>query len=860
MFKHKLNFKSIPEIGILIISEPVGFDKQGFIIKQDPKYFGRNIFIGKEESDFTFSKQYFEQCQTIQILPNGDVIDHNSQGFFYLRDVLLNLGWEAEIDYIIEKDNVEFIVGILDGFTAEIQFDLITIKSIQNTNRELITRLEDTDIDAFSDKALDDRTIDPVETIDILLKAKPIYQESTWKYGLSDPKEFVLGSSSSFNFANQIQTFGIDNTLSYIQGASETDNFRYVFAREDLSEFKIEVTNLDLKYIPNAGLPNAGSCQLLVRIGDDVDTAQVFVLGTINAPNGQFNQTYTFEFPQINRGNFIWLYFRQEGGAGRFRFTSMNVKMSCISTAVNTIVKGTRLIDVVKHNLKSLADVQVIANEYESGGAHYDNFAFNGLLLGQITDKPFYNKFKDLKDIFLETCNGHQINKDSVEFAYYTNFFSDELLAEYDELPSFDSKLKQSKDYALKNAEFKFKRSSENRETTGQNSIDDVHTSTQRFISDKVDGTLKVEFDHIRSAFLFEEARKRAFSNDETKSLQNDNSLFIAKCIPLAPNSQGSYGNVLLQEIDTDTNNLRVLNNDRDGNGINFNWNLLGFKVNDVITIDVGQNSGQYTVISIQNTVVELRKLIGVPTFEGQEYIRLRWFYTNVTYTNQTNEGYTLIEGVSNPDNYGNLDYSLGRIIEYWKPYLATATNYKRDGVIKTTSFLNNGNLVTRKIGESANVVDSGEIQNSSIQGLKKVKPTFKTFKVYSPFAKTLQLVEDVGLKKGYIKVKELNGNYFYGYPIELDYDWITEELIMELQEKYLGDYVLIDANGVKEIGGVYKNNLESFEINIIYLSLFDENGKNLIEPTDFKRVMINGVLYTDLILFTEALQNYIEQ
>lgn len=99
--------------------------------------------------------------------------------------------------------------------------------------------------------------------------------------------------------------------------------------------------------------------------------------------------------------------------------------LSYTATAIDTVVKGVRLIDLWKHNLKSIADVDLAAPDYDLGGEHYNNFAFNGLLLGQVIDKPFYNKFKDLMNIADETCSDYQINENNVEILPYASFYND---------------------------------------------------------------------------------------------------------------------------------------------------------------------------------------------------------------------------------------------------------------------------------------------------------------------------------------------------------------------------------------------------------------------------------------------------
>lgn len=901
-FRHYLNFLSLPSVGTIEIAEPIGFDGASYKVKQDDKRFGRDIIIANEDTELTFTRDYFEQIQITQILPNGEMFNYASQGFDYLLDIFQNDGWEGKVEYIIEKDEVSFTTGIFSYYTSVVEFDNIKVKIIQNTNREVLKRLEDTDIDAFNNKALDGRDITPCATTNILLKAKPIIQTSKWK---SQEKIVAAqswtsktGNNNAFtiltaaNNANTVQEHEIDNTLSFLSttygtnlpGVLNNENFTYLYALNDLTNVTINIKNIiaysnSLKIAFDNNITSAsGYVRFVVKTGIDVDNIeQEYILysrtfGNSTSTTEYLPTEYTLNIPLIERGKRVYIYAYASGTATftyspfiasyftRLIIDNLDIEIIAISTAINTIVKGIRLIDLIKHNVKSIVDIPVIAPEYDLGGEHYDNFAFNGLLLGQITDKPFYNQFKELMNIPMETCSDYQINPDNIEILPYADYYKDIELAVFDELPSFTSNSMFSKQYTLKNAEFKYNKSSSERETNSKNSIDDVHTETQKFITDSVDGSLKVELKHIRSAFLIEQARQRAFDNQETTSLQNDDSLFILKCVELAPGSEGSFGAVLLQQIDATTNNLKILNNNEDGDGIDFNWTLLGFKVGDTFFIDEGQNQGTYTVISITTTILELDKNTGVPTFAGEEFIKLRWFYTDVVYTNQTNETYSLIEGVANPNDYSNLDYSWARNIQRWYPYLASATKFKPNGEIKTSSFKINGNLVTRKLSETKNVADSADISNVDIAELKILNPFNHSVKVYADFATVTQLIEDIRDLKGYVTVNLNDGRMVKGYVQSMDYTWITEELDLVIEEKFEGDYMEITSGLVTYPQYPSKNNLASFQVNNIFVLLFDSEDVQMYPPVRFTNIKINNVVYTDLTLFTEALTNLINE
>lgn len=877
MFKHYINFITLPSVGTIEISEPIGFDNASYKVKQEDSRFGRDIIIANEDTELTFTRDFFEQLSVIQTLPNGEVINHASLGFDYLVDVFNNDGWEGKIEYILQQDDIVFSTGVFSYATAIVDFDSIKVKIIQNTNREIIKRLEDTDVNAFNDKTLDGRTITPCATTNILLKAKPIVQISKF---INETKTYNFsGAGNAFSPFRQIMTSGVQNTLTLFEDQMQWNlvgdipfyNFKYIKAATKLVDIKVNIklngvatrvggSDTNIIYLTCFKSSDA-NFQTAAISAPIIYTIDLTSLTTVN-----FTTNIDLPLGNVEIGENVYLYFEYSriSGGGNISVTFQNseFKINATSISVDTVVKGVRLIDLAKHNTQSLADVQLIAPQYDLGGEHYDNFAFNGLLLGQITDKPFNNKFKELMNFAEETCSDIQINPTTVELLPYEDFYQDVEMEVFNEIPSFEASSRYNKRYSLKTAEFKYKRSSDNRATNGENSIDDVHTETQKFITENVDANLKVEINHIRSAFLIEEARRRAFDNEQTKSLENDNNLFLLKCVTLPPSSQGGFSAVLLMRTLTG-NKLEILNNNTDGDGINFNWTLLGFGVGSQFFIDApSQNAGNYTVLTITTSVLTLQRVSGTPTYNGDALITMRWFYTDVVYTNQTDETYNLIEGVANPTDYSNLDYHWARNIKHWYKYLATATKFKIQigDVIKTASFKTNGLLRTQKDNESAPIGDSDDISNAIIATEKILTPLMHQVRVYSDFEKTTQLIEKVQTEKGYVTVKLDNERTIKGYIKEMDYTWVTEELDLTLEEKYEGDYMNITSTEITYPQYPTKNNLASFQVNNIFVLLFDNENKQMYPPVRFTNVKINGVAYTDLTLFTDALTNLINE
>lgn len=887
-FRHFLNFLDLPQIGTIEISEPFGFDGSSFKVEQDNKRFGRDVYKANEEIELEFTREEFEKLNGTQTLPDGTQINHASQGWDWLIQLFDLYGWESRVEYILDKDGVTFTQGIFDYFTMIIGNDSIKFKIIQDTKRELTKRREDVDIDAFNDEDVDGNTITPCATTNILLKAKPIAQNSEWILPDETSATFVkppLAANTKiiFNYINQTVTYNIENSLSYIQGGGAAttsggysniaENFIYISAANNLNsvnasfQYSIKLSAIQVPLQPTKTL-NGTQLKSYYYKGATFSYADRVLLNSQNLSGIEFTTTKSLTLQTnllIGEKFWFWLEFNPldsvNSDAYKVDFLSGSVVVDAISQGIDSVIKGVRLIDLIKHNANSISGLNVVAPAFESGGEFYDTFAFNGYLIGQITDKGFKNKFKDLMDIMPEFFHDYQINPTEIEILPYQDYYKDVQMASFNELSDSENTTIFNKRYFLSTADIGFKNSSKDRETNGQNSIDDVHGKSQwMFPNQKADGNLKIDLNQIRSAFLIEQARREAV-NSKTTSLQNDDKLFLMDCVTIAPSTQGGFGAVLLMN-ETETGHLQILNNNSAGDLGTFSWDLLGFSVGSQFIIASGENVGTWQVFSITPTVLELFPITTSVSFTGEAFIQVSYFFTNVNYTIRTNEGFAFIDGVENPTNYGNLSASIKRIINRWLPYFATATKYVQGKQIKNTSFEPNENLITRLFSESTNVVDIDPINTSDIASLKILNPIIHNVSVFCEYEDAVQLINDVETLKGYVSVLLNNGKLLKGYIKEMDYEWVTGKLDLILEEKFESDFMTItEVSGViyiNEVGKPQAIGLTNFEVNGEFVVLVN-NDTAINGPIHYSKIKVNGVAYSNLVDFTDALQNLIE-
>jgi hypothetical protein len=179
-------------------------------------------------------------------------------------------------------------------------------------------------------------------------------------------------------------------------------------------------------------------------------------------------------------------------------------------------------------------------------------------------------------------------------------------------------------------------------------------------------------------------------------------------------------------------------------------------------------------------------------------------------------------------------------------------------GEISNTLFENNGNLVTKFIGETESVIDKAPIP---IEGDAKIlNPIIHNITVFAEFDEATQLFEDIQSEKGFIRVQTLDNRVIKGYPKKAEYLWKEGELDLTLEERFESDFLTIVSDGseiyVNEIGYSQKLGLNWFNLNNSFVSLYDSNNILLATPTRFTNVKINGVSYTDKIEFADALTN----
>ena len=863
-FTFYLNFKN-DATGLIEITEPVKFDGASFTVEQDKSRYGRDISYGNEEISLEFYNGTFDNGLTM--------------GLFQLLDYYKTYGFESEIEFILKKNGVNFTIGLLDFQMAKT--DLLTYfecKIIQENNRAIINRRKDINVDVFSDKDLDLNTITPLTTENILLKAKPVLQVSEWKSIGSET--FPIDSTDPtqiwclFNFAQTNVSYGIENSLGWLSNKiytatiSDAEKFGLIYAQNRLNNIKVTAT-IDMTYVVTQGVfPDLGFMGLYLCWGDTFDPSNTSTTrhllyndtwGASVEKTVLLNETFEYTIDEVSQGGKVWLFWAGIGYVDcNIDVTHRNfiIKVDAVSTSIDSIIKGVRYVDLFKQNIKSISGLTLEAPKFDVSGEFYEQFAFNGKLIRQYVDKPFYVNFKDLTEGLQELNADYQINQNNVFIGQYNDFYNNVDLGGFLQAPDSEFNTNFNDRYSINSFNYSYKTFEQNKDES--NTIDSIHTDAQFLLPNKlVENVKKVEVNYIRDPFSIEASRRQGINTKESTSLDNDDKIFLIDVFPLPSGSTNGFGLRLLMRINS--GRLEILNNTLNGEGTPFDWTLLGFVVGSDFDIIAGENIGSYTVYSLEREKIVLTPSGFTPTFEGDGFIKTEFPLNNVSYVNRTSQGFTEILNLSSGDNYSNLRYSIKRNMKYWSSYLKTASKYKPSGIIQNTFFKNNGLLSTKYGSETVATVEGGNINVTDLSDAILSPMVFKT-KVVAEFETVKTLLDNLATQKGFIRVVDTNNRVLKIHPTKLDYEWMTNLLTIEGEQRNESDFVTIDTIGtelinINEVGYdsiILKRNW--FKIDGFFVTLFDFNSVPLINPTRIEKVKVNGVSYTTAVNLADAI------
>ena len=837
--RHYLRFVTNND-GRFEIDEPFGFDGVDFVVKQESGRYGRDVSLAGGEVDFTFVNQ-------------ENILGHK---FDLLVEYYQIYGYEADVVYELSVDGGDtyYVIGNLDFETAETdQILSFSCQVIQETPQAIIKRRLNTKINLFGDTDLDGNSIEPVETVRMLLKAKPVIQESEWFVPaplVIITRNIVGTETPRFSAINAISLSGIPDTLSWIMdGDTQPEDIRLIASTTDLSN--LTLTFADVTIIRGDG---SGSLSLRYRVGEDYNTAPTVIVETYG--NEVMDWSGTVTIPVIGNGENLWVYFQDDTTStpiSSVLHQSGTLNIQGTSTAIDSVTSAVRLNDAMNQVVENMnQDFSFVAPRFERSGEWYNQFVFNGNLIRLLEDRAYVMSFKQILESMQELNCDYEINGNTVSMLKYDDFYTDNEMIAFEIAPSSEFKTLFNERYAINR--FNWIYETFNQDEDDDNTDSAVHTEVNFNIRHRqVENEKEIKIPFIRDHFMIETTRIKGISETPTTSLSQDDKTFIVDALPLPPNTMGNFSARFTHRVNED-GNLLLLN---DGS---FNWIVLGFQEGDRFEINNTDNDGDYEVDLIETNLLTLTPILGTaPASIGEAITTITYPLTDVDFVMRTDEGFTLIENVIGADDFANLLYTPKRnILNNWGSYLNTASLYT-DEPIQSVYFKNGGALVTQFQGETTSITENADIQRSDL-ATALLDPKRVETKVIANFEQFMQLSNLIKTVRGYVTIRDNNGRNRAVYPQQLTYNW--EENLLTIEGELRAESLFTNITRTEGVYTITRDGYDDvtteeleYETFNQYITFFNSDNVNLTERLRVDFVQVNGVSFSNGVELTTAIE-----
>ena len=902
-YKHELEIIGIGAPLMYEITEPIGFDGLKFENEQEPKKFNRSINFGALDK-IEFVNAVGKLATTPQVRNQfGDLTEFLDYGLEWLLYGLEIKGFEFEVYYHLSLDGVYFPKMQLD-FSEKDVTDGVNYVKCKLIDASIIMdykRQSDETFNAFSDKDFKQRTITPIQTFNYLRRATPINTFSKFKgngttaTAVSQLNANLVGKVDfGANNSNVIEEYGINNTLSFLsttfatqdQGfdtngilrkiPNDSGSFQLIEAKNDLSNVTFNFSNVIATAVAQYNnffgtdvLTTSGYAKLVVLVGDiDLQTSpfEYYELQSFNYPNiasfnnsNNFNTDFTLNIPFIERSKRVYCYFITNvkatfnsglsvlaSSSVRVNITNMNIEIKATEQAIDSVIKAFTWYDLLNQASKVVNGIPLNAPKFAIGGEHYKNAIWNRRMISQNVD-AFYFKPKDVFNSVEEVCADVEINRDEIFIDTYDKFYTNNEIGVFQIIPSKDYTIPFNDRFSVKSTKFAYKKYEQERTTIGTSNA--IHTETENALPNYlVDGVLERKFDFIRDGFL-----KQSTINLEIKqpttSTENDNDIFIENMVELAPSSFGTFGARLSMQWNGTT--LKILNRDSNGDSgdVVFTWTTIGVEVAGNFQITNGVNIGNYTITELTNSVITLTPIGFVPSFQGDAYIKVKYFYSNVAWQTRTNQG--VLFPLNNTMN--DVFYSLKRTLLRWGSYLKTCMDYSQTE-ITNSFFKSNGTFESRLVGETTNLIENAiidyDILNDAIVDARLPK-----LELVADFNDVVNYMNAYKLDRGFIRCYDMQGEVIKGYVQKSDYNPFTNEFNVTLERKKEPQIMIVTlADGILTINGTNYGLNNWWTIQNDFIKFYDEKNRPINKFIKYNLVNLNGITYSSVNDLSNAL------
>ena len=674
-------------------------------------------------------------------------------GFNVVKNVYEEMGGDGQITFKWIAQNGTTIIDLLgdnfelnlnkynESFERSMKVISVELKKRDSQNK-LLTR-EETTVDLFSEKSLDNEAITPAELIDI------VYKESSRRL---DNFYFMSTIANTNKFFQNTRIFPIfTRSDDYQFGDNTNENSGYVYQNsgyfnknpvkylgpllytlQKLEGISCEISNLDIGFTYfNTTYPNMKLvCRKYVSINqaptEEIDllvtTENILIDGKAYTKFKIINQT--FDLGDLDNGESLQLFFIKtdnELSSIKIFDEQTSITLSIEAQTPTRKTKVLRLKEALNQLVKNYTSgvLSLESNVLSSGGYYYNTAVTTGQFLRGIGNVPFFE----------------QKLKSSLKTALYDG--SAPLMALGFDVLS-DKVVVEDVDYFFKNVEnYNFTDKYFIREEYNIDNDLELSVNTLNFGSKKYSTknkrdlmnyntfleattpliTVKNKFDKKTDCIIDEYKIAELIADSSTSTNDNDDDLVLIDLVTLENYTDSG----ILQDCEHSIIDGYLWLTCYDPA-----FDLLPIEVGSTFSIIDGVNEGTYEVLAIDKSKIKLNKTIGITT--GNYNTPISYTVLNVT-KNRTNEGFYALSNIKDLKTCTNLRHNPKFQLARWFGFFGGGMNKKPSNAeIIVNNYKNNGKVTlsvnTPEMDNELQGIEQLDV-NSTLQQLRNHKSPY---------------------------------------------------------------------------------------------------------------------------------------
>ncbi|BAQ84148.1 hypothetical protein [uncultured Mediterranean phage uvMED] len=673
--------------GVYNIKKPNGFNEVDTIVDRNDEFWGVDNFILGEETELSIYENYdpetFNNIKGVYDELGGDaqivfrwfVIDKNSSETSLLED-----------NYQLNLNDIEFKSGL------ERNYIRFKIKKREEQNK--FNTRKDTTVDLFSNTNLDNNTITPVQTDELYFKKIIDSLVNTWN---------AISDQYSTNFYNTLPG-ALNNFL--IPRASVGDekfvkSYLNIYdplfvAQSSYNGVSLKILNLNVNIRQDPTQPTLTNNFRLVGYVNEISNSFFQIQSTVK-DTGSYLITEIdivnedFDVPNLSISDRLYIVTISEDSripdTEFFISTSFQyqLKLNTPDFAVKT--NSVRLFDAIDQVSRQYTDGETTLEStiLSSNGRYHENYinSFIGLRASEKNNisQSLKTNFESIFEngVSKVMALGYDLRSDKLKIEDINYFFKD--------VESFDF---SQRDYE--------------RSTFMLNQYDDLHFNTlltgyKKFSSQQDEDlfnfntnveltspikSLKNKLD-VESEIVTDEYIINESVNDLSNSTNDkDDDVILLDSVLLQSYTDSAYYNSVIHK--DNSGDLILEQYDRSF--------LIDFEIGQNIEISTGLNTGFYTVDSLTSFDMNLGNVTGIQTGTSANIITIN--RGNIL-KNRTNEGFDVLNGVSNISTASNVIHNPIYQLFRWYPLWGSGLTKKElNTEIIVNDYKNNGDVTVK--------------------------------------------------------------------------------------------------------------------------------------------------------------------